>query len=65
MAEPKLSLALEQNIRLATSTDLSGTPAYLVGKFILDAVRETLTKIVSAEHNKLANDSERFVRKHE
>ena len=57
MQDPKLNEALDRNLRLATSLEINGTPAYLIGEqFIPGAIDPvSLAKIVSQERAKLAN----------
>ena len=56
MQDMKLAAAIERNIGLATSLNITGTPAYLVGdQFISGAIdAESFEKVVAAQRAKIA-----------
>jgi len=56
MRDPMIAAAIDRNIKLATSLNVNGTPAYLIGdRFIPGAVdSESLAQLVKDERAKLA-----------
>lgn len=55
MKDPKLSEAIEQNMRLATALNINGTPAYIVGDQIIPGAIDfdSLEKMVANQRAKL------------
>jgi len=56
MNDPQIDAAIERNINLAASLNISGTPAYLIGdQFIPGALdSNALARVVASERVKLA-----------
>jgi protein-disulfide isomerase len=57
MADPKLNEALDRNLRLASTLDIDGTPAFIVGQQVIPGAidMDYLAKVVLAERAKLVN----------
>ena len=57
MNDPKISEAIDRNIRLAEALNVTGTPAYLVGDQLIPGAidSETLARLIKAERAKSAN----------
>jgi protein-disulfide isomerase len=57
MADPKLTDAINRNIRLAGALEINGTPAYIIGRQIIPGAidADSLAKVVSSERARLIN----------
>jgi protein-disulfide isomerase len=57
MADPQIAELIMRNLRLATSLDLNGTPAYIIGNQIIPGAidAESLIRVVTIERNNAKN----------